>query len=172
MPSARPKLPPPATSCTNVNNDGFFSRVRSRLRLPLASVYIQDFFDELRSRDIHARLRAQREREEPQITQAELASAIFDGTTGDSGNEGHTAIPDAVRFSVFIAMPDPAKPSHKSHIHCGESDSMSSTSSVKGKERASVADQSTVGEDGEVPYIEIGVTEIGLSRPPASRGDE
>ena len=163
VPANKPVLPAPVTSGDNTRtNAGFFSRLRSRISARF--VYVQDFVDELRARDIHSRIEAQRLREEPQISQAELASAVFQSSTGDA--EKGSVQPDAVRFAVLVAMPDPSRPSSAGDMQHQdrEADASSSSSSLKGKGRGSFLQQRETDEESEMPYIEFGVTEVGLKR--------
>lgn len=174
VPTDKPILPSPVTSPGNAidartNAGSIISRLRSRISSRL--VFVQDFIDEVRARDIHSRIEAQRQ-QEPSISQAELASAVFKHQTAtgererDADAEKKVVRPDAVCFAVLVAMPDASKPSCMRDVRDEdqdrESDVSSSTSSLKGKGRALVA-QREVEEEREVPYIEFGVAEVGLS---------
>ena len=155
-------LPGPATAAPPPRpNTSMLSRLRSVNLNPFRTVHIQDIIDELASRDLHARLAAQRP---TQPTQAELAAAAFGIPPPPSSGDGNTdqaeiERPKAVRVAVLIAMPDPARPISGAKRESSYSEAASSSSSTR-TASSSGAETAKADEEPELPYVEFGIATV------------
>lgn len=82
----------PSAADDETPREGFFTRMRTRLRRPFRALHIQDIIDEINARDLRSRLAAQgvfgtstAGAETQALSQAEMAAAVF-GAEATSGS--------------------------------------------------------------------------------------